>query len=95
MDLLLSLSCGALGGLAFGGVLSLRRIGQVLATVTGLVGGGLAALALDRIGIGLAHAPAPGGALDPTALAIQVSATFGAGAVVVVCLSKLRRLRRR
>ena len=95
MDFLLSLLCGALGGLALGDSRSRKRLSQFLAAALGLAGGWFAAEALDALGLGLAHSPAPGGALDPTALAVQAIATAGTGAGAVWIFSQVRRVMRR
>lgn len=95
MDLLLSLLCGALGGLALGGIPPRRRLGESLAALVGLLGGWAGAKALDHLALGLAHSPAPGGGLDPTALTLQAVTTGAAGALLVAALGQMRRLRRR
>lgn len=95
MDLLLSLLCGAMGGLAHGGLQSRWRIGQVFEAGLGLAGGWLGAKALDELAFGLAHSPAPKGQLDPTALGLQIAATACAGALLVAVISQIRRLARR
>ena len=95
MDLLLSLLCGALGGLALGGTKSRLRLGQVLDALIGLLGGWAGAKALDHFSLGLAYSPAPGGVLAPAALTLQVVVTAAAGATLVAGLSQIRRLTRR
>ena len=87
MELLINLLAGALGG-NLGRGLRADRPGFVLSSALGVIGGGLAGLALARSGLGgLAHATAlAGGGLDPAALAAQV-AVSGAGGAVLVALS--------
>ncbi|MEM6481508.1 MAG: hypothetical protein AAF922_02255 [Pseudomonadota bacterium] len=95
MDLLLSLVCGALGGLAYSGGQSRLRIGRVLEAGLGLVGGWLGAQALDYLALGLAHSPAPNGELSAIALSMQIAVTTCAGALLVGVLGQIRRLARR
>lgn len=92
MDLLLSLVCGALGGMAVTGLMTTPRLWLSVRAGLGLVGGWLGALALETFGIGLAHAPAPGGALDATALGVQIAVTSATGAALTAVMGYLRRL---
>ncbi|WP_135506703.1 hypothetical protein [Roseovarius aestuariivivens] len=89
MELLVSLMAGALGGnLARG--LRHDRLGFLLASALGVIGGGLCGLALGRSGVGgLAQAAAiDGSGIDPVALGVQV-AICGAGGGALVVLSGL------
>lgn len=95
MDLLLSLLCGSIGGLAYGGLSSLPRATQILNAALGLFGGWASWKVLDHFSIGVAHVPALGGALDAMALAIQIGATGAAGALVVTGVSNIRRMIKR
>lgn len=90
MDLLLSLLCGALGGFAAGGLIPRARLGQVLEALFGLGGGYLGLLAMDGLQIGLAHRPAPGGALEMTTLGMHIAVSFGAGMLMVAMLGLIR-----
>lgn len=87
MELLVNLLSGALGGnLARG--LRPDRLGFLVGSALGVIGGGLCGLALSRSGLaGLAHAPATAaGGIDPVALGVQVAvAGMGGALLVVVC----------
>lgn len=94
MELLVSFFAGALGG-NLGRGLRRDRLGFVLGSALGVVGGGLSGMMLSRSGLGgLAHAAAvDGGGIDPVALGVQ-AAICGLGGALLVVVSGLIGRRR-
>ncbi len=85
MELLVSFFAGALGG-NLGRGLRRDRLGFVLGSALGVVGGGLSGMMLSRSGLGgLAHAAAVNGAgIDLVALGLQAAICGLGGAFLVV-----------